>query len=126
MILISELHDISSIGHKGVAGTLAIALDRLWWKRIRQDVKDTCERCVVCRRAKIQPHVVVILHPLHVRPRPWHTVGLEYLTHLHGSNSFDSVLIVADHLTRMAHLLPCTYNVTTKETTNLFLQGVCN
>jgi hypothetical protein len=26
--------------HKGVAGTLAKALDRFWWKRIRQDVKD--------------------------------------------------------------------------------------
>jgi hypothetical protein len=46
--LITELHESSSAGHRGVASTLAKALDRLWWKRIRQDVKDLCdERCVV-------------------------------------------------------------------------------
>jgi hypothetical protein len=33
----------------------------------------------------------------------------DYLTHLHVSNGFDSVLIiVVGHLTRMAHCLPCT------------------
>jgi hypothetical protein len=52
--LIFEVHDIQSLGHIGAAGTLAKALDRLSWKRIRQDVKDVfCERCIVCRRAKI-------------------------------------------------------------------------
>jgi hypothetical protein len=37
---------------------------------------------------------------------------------------FNSVLIVVDHLTRMAHFLPCTETVTTEETATLFLQGV--
>jgi hypothetical protein len=53
--LIYELHDNSSSGHIGVANTLAKRLERLWLKRIGQDVKEFCERCVVCRRAKIQP-----------------------------------------------------------------------
>jgi hypothetical protein len=60
------------------------------------------------------------LYPLHVPPTPWHTVGLDYLAHLHVSNSFESVLIVIDHLTRVAHFLPCTKSVTTQETANLF------
>jgi hypothetical protein len=38
--LITELHDSSSTGHKGVASTFAKALDRFLWKRIRQHVKD--------------------------------------------------------------------------------------
>jgi hypothetical protein len=63
-------------------------------------------------------------YPLPVPPRPWHTVGLDYLTHLHVSNGFDSVLIVVDHQTRMVHFLPCIESVTTEETANLFLQGV--
>jgi hypothetical protein len=121
---IIELHDSSSARHRGVASPLAEALDRFWWKRIRQDVKDFWERCVVCRRAKIQPHMAANLYPLRVPPRPWHTVGLDYLTHLLVSNGFDSLLIVVDHLTRMAHFLPCTESVTTKETANTFSQGV--
>jgi hypothetical protein len=66
------------------------------------------------------------LHPLLVPPRPWHTIiGLDYVTHLLlVSNIFDTLLIVVDHLTRMAHFLPCTESVTSKETATLFLHGV--
>jgi hypothetical protein len=42
---------------------------------------------------------------LHVPPRPWLTIGLDYLTHLLVSNGFDGVLIAIDHLTRMAHFI---------------------
>jgi hypothetical protein len=118
--LIFDLHDNPSRGHIGVARTLAEALDKLWWKRIRQDVEDFCEWFVVCRQAKIQPHMVATLSPLHGPPKPWHRVGLDYFTPLHVSNGFDNVLIVVDHLTRMAHFLPFTTRVTTEKTANLF------
>jgi hypothetical protein len=78
----------------------------------------------VCRQAKIQPHKVATLYPLFVSPTPWHILGFDYLTHLHVSNGFDNVLIVVDHLTRMAHFLPCTNSAATKETPILFLHGV--
>jgi hypothetical protein len=122
--LITEMHASSSAGHIGVASTLAKALDRFWWKRLRQNVKHFCERFVVCRRAKIRPHMAATLYPLLVPPRPWHTVSLDYLTHLPESNGCNSVLIVVDHLTRMAHFLPCTEFVTAEETATLFLQGL--
>jgi hypothetical protein len=44
------------------------------------------------------------LYTLHVPPIPWDTVGLDYLTHVSVSNGFDNVLIVVDHLTRMASI----------------------
>jgi hypothetical protein len=122
--VITKLHESSSDGHRGVAGTVAKALDRLWWKRIRHDVKDFCERCVVCRRAKIQPHMGAPLYPLHVSPISWHTVGLNYLTHLSGSNGFNSVLIVVDHMSCMAHCMPCAKTVTAEENVTLIIQGV--
>jgi hypothetical protein len=64
------------------------------------------------------------LYPLHVPPRPWQKVGLDYLTHLPESNGFNTVLIVVDHLTRMIHFLPCAESVTAEETATLFLHGV--
>jgi hypothetical protein len=59
-------------------------------------------------------------YPLHVPPKPWHTIGLDYLTHLHVSNGFDIVLIVVDHPARMAHFLPCTESIIVDEIVNLF------
>jgi hypothetical protein len=60
------------------------------------------------------------LYPLHVPPIPWHAAGLDYLTHLLESNGLNNVLIVADHLTRIAHFLPCIETVTTEETATFF------
>jgi hypothetical protein len=68
----------------------------------------------------MQLHMAATLYPLPVPPKPWHTVGLEYLTQLHVSNGFDNVLIMVDHLTLMTHFLPCTKSVTSKETANYF------
>jgi hypothetical protein len=51
-------------------------------------------------------------------------MGLDYLTHLHVSYGFDSVLIVVDHLTQMAHFLMCTKSATSAEHPSLFLHGV--
>jgi hypothetical protein len=62
-----------------------------------------------------------VLYPLPVPPKPRHTVGQDYLTHLPMSNGYDSVVIVVDHPTGMAHFLPCTKGVTVHETANLFL-----
>jgi hypothetical protein len=52
--LIYELYDSRSARQRGLICTLAKALDRLWWQRTRQDVKDIYDRCVVCLGAKIQ------------------------------------------------------------------------
>jgi hypothetical protein len=115
--LITELHDCSSLGLKGVASTLAKALDIFWWKRIRQDVKRVCECCVMCGRAKAA--MAATLHLLLVPPTPWHTVSLEYFAHLLLSSN-GLVLIVVDHLTPMAHFLPCTKSVTVKKLITCF------
>jgi hypothetical protein len=74
--LIFDLHESQLVGHRGVDGTLAKALDMLWWKQIPQDVKGFCERCVVYRRAKLQPQMATTLFPLPVPPKHWGTLGL--------------------------------------------------
>jgi hypothetical protein len=113
--LISQLHDNLSTSDRGVANTLAKATHIFEWNRFSQDVKYFCERCVVYRRAKIQPQMAATLNLLLVPPGPWHAVGLPYFKNSSFSNGFGSVLIVVDHLTRMAHFLPCTEGVTIEE-----------
>jgi hypothetical protein len=58
--------------------------------------------------------MVAALDLLHVPPRPWHIVGLDVLTHLYARTDFDSVLMVVDHLTRMAHFFPYTKEITVR------------
>jgi hypothetical protein len=61
--LLFELNDSDSAGHYGYLSTLPKASfygDKVWWRRIRQDVNDYCHRCVVCRRAKERPQMAAI------------------------------------------------------------------
>jgi hypothetical protein len=51
-------------------------------------------------------------------------MGFDYLTHSPVSKGFGNLLIVVDHVTRMAHLQPCTMRVTREETANFNLLGV--
>jgi hypothetical protein len=66
----------------------------------------------------MQPQVAATLYPLPIPPRPWHTVGLDYLLE---SNGFNNVLNAVDYLPQMAQFLPCTKTVTAEETATLFL-----
>jgi hypothetical protein len=91
---------MSSVGHKGVAGTLAKALDKLWWKRIRRDVKDFAS-VASCADEQRFNHTWLRLFTLYQFHPNRGTQLVDYLTNLHVSNGFDSVLIVVDHLTRM-------------------------
>jgi hypothetical protein len=66
---------VCSSSHIGVACTIAQALDNLCCRGIHQDIKGFYEHCVVCQRARSQPRVAHdALDPLHVPPRPRHTV----------------------------------------------------
>ena len=62
--------------------------------------------------------------PLPVPPHPWHTCGMDFITDLPNCSGYDSILVVIDHLTRLAHFIPCKSKITAKETAELFLKEI--
>lgn len=120
--ILYELHDTA--GHRAQASTLAKALDRFWWTRIRHDVKAYCENCPTCRRIRSRAQPAAPVQPLPVPPRPWYTVGLDYITDLPLSNGYDALLVVCCHLSRQAHFIPTNKTVTGEQTAELFLNYI--
>jgi transposase InsO family protein len=49
---------------------------------------------------------------------------MDFIVDLPKSKSFDSIFVVVDRLTKMAHFVPCNKTITGKETTRLFLENV--
>jgi hypothetical protein len=49
---------------------------------------------------------------------------MDFITNLPLSNSYDSILMVMDRLTKMAHFIPYTKTIIGKGTTKLFLDHV--
>jgi transposase InsO family protein len=49
---------------------------------------------------------------------------MDFITDLSASNSFDSIFVVVDRLTKMAHFVPCKKTLSSEDTARLFLDNV--
>ncbi|KAL4369427.1 hypothetical protein GQ457_05G022290 [Hibiscus cannabinus] len=77
-ILIREAHE-GGLGHFGVTKTLHTLKEHLFWPKMRRDIERFCERCVTCKKAKskVSPH------------------------------GRDSIFVVVDRFSKMAHFIAC-------------------
>jgi hypothetical protein len=49
---------------------------------------------------------------------------MDFITDLLSSKAFDSIFVVVDRLTKMAHFMPCNKTVTSEETARLFMDNI--
>jgi hypothetical protein len=61
---------------------------------------------------------------LSIHASPWFSISMDFIIDLPPSSSYDSILMMMDHLTKMVHLIPCTKVITSGGTTKLFLNHV--
>jgi hypothetical protein len=88
-------------------------------------VKEFVGSCDVCAHAKNRRHRLHgFFQPLSVPTFPWSLISMDFIMDLPRSNSFDSILVVVNHLTKMAHFIPCNKLIISKKTTKLFLDHV--
>lgn len=49
---------------------------------------------------------------------------MDFITDLSSSNSYDSIFVVVDRFTKMAHFVPCTKSISGEETAKLFMDNI--
>lgn len=75
---------------------------------MRQYVEQYPLNCRNCPRAKPVRHSPFgNLKPLPVSQPPWQEVSIDFVTGLPHSEGFNVIIVVADRLTKMRHLIPC-------------------
>jgi hypothetical protein len=123
--VLQSRHDFPAAGHFGYNKTLELISRDFWWPQMWKDVKDFVLSCDICSRSKNprhRPHG--LLQPLPIPRRPWSSVSMDFITDLPPSNSFDSIFVVVDRLTKMAHFIPCKKTSSSEDTAKLFLDNV--
>lgn len=91
------------------------------WKLVKEYV-DTCDTCSRFKAPRHHPHG--LLHPLPVPFKPWSSISMDFIVELPLSQGFDSILVVMDWFTKMAHFIPTTKTITGEGTAKLFLQHI--
>ena len=79
----------------------------------------------ICFRSKVPRHNPCgLLCPLPIPKKPWSSISMDFITDLLSSKVFESILVVIDQLTKMAHFMPCNKTVIDKETVRLFMDNI--
>ena len=122
--IIYECHDAIVSGHPSVNRTIASVMSKFYFPDVRLFVKHYVDGCIICKRAKMIQQKKAAVDPLPVPPHPWHTCGMDFITDLPDCSGYDSIMVVIDHLTRLAHFIPCKSTITAKVTAELFLKEI--
>lgn len=123
--IVQQHHDAATAGHFGPAKTYELVTRQVWWPGIRKYIKSYCHSCDTCKRIKPSRHQPYgLLNPLPVPKKPWSSISMDFVVKLPASQGHDSVFVVVDRLTKMAHFIPCKESMDAAEFAQLFITHV--
>jgi hypothetical protein len=123
--IITHCHDAPLAGHFGSAKTIELVSRNYWWPGLRCMVKRYIAGCDACLHAKTSRHQPYgLLHPLEVPDAPWTHISLDFITDLPLTQDLDSIFVVKDRFSKMAHFLPCSKAIDAPQTADLFIKEI--
>jgi transposase InsO family protein len=123
--ILRECHDNTLAGHFGIARTHKLVSRTYWWPKMNKLLREYVKSCDTCAQSKAPRHRPFgFLQPLSIPNRPWGSIAMDFITDLPTVRTKNSILVVVDRLTKMAHFTPCSKSITAKETAQLILDGI--
>ncbi|XP_056853604.1 uncharacterized protein LOC130502881 [Raphanus sativus] len=124
-LFVKEAHAGGLGGHFGVAKTLNVMQDHFYWPHMRRDVEKACERCVPCKQAKSKVQNHGLYTPLPIPLHPWHDISMDFVVGLPRTKTGkDSVFVVVDRFSKMAHFIPCHKTDDAVNVANMFFKEI--
>jgi hypothetical protein len=123
--ILRESHDNTLAGHFGMARTHELVLRNYLWPQMNKLLREYVKSYDTCARSKAPRHCPFrLLQPLPIPSRPWVSIAMDFITNLPTVRANNSILVVVDRFTKMAHFTPCSKSITAEETAQLILDGI--
>ena len=92
---------------------------------MKRDVERICEKCITCKHAKsrVLPHG--LYNPLPIPSEPWVDISMDFVLGLPRSKrGNDSIFVVVDRFSKMAHFIPRHKTDDATSIANLFFKEI--
>ncbi|KAF7802554.1 Transposon Ty3-G Gag-Pol polyprotein [Senna tora] len=124
-LLVRESHGGGLMGHFGVLKTLDMLKEHFFWPYMKRDVEKLCSKCISCRKAKSKVKPDGLYMPLPIPTHPWTDVSMDFILGLPKTrNGRDSIFVVVDRFSKMAHFIPCNKSDDATHVANLFFREI--
>ncbi|WVZ81827.1 hypothetical protein U9M48_029164 [Paspalum notatum var. saurae] len=103
-----EAHGDGLMGHFGVKKTTDVLAAHFFWPKLKRDVERYVARFTACNKAKsrLNPHGLYL--PLPVASVYWTDISMDFVLGCHGlRGGRDSIFVIVDRFSKMAHFIPC-------------------
>ncbi|XP_063800275.1 uncharacterized protein LOC134968692, partial [Pseudophryne corroboree] len=96
-----------------------------WWPTLKKDVLEFIASCPKCAQHKVSRQSPAgQLVPLSVPRRPWTHLSMDFITDLPMCNKFNTIWVVVDRFTKMAHFIPLTGLPSASKLAQVFIQEI--
>jgi hypothetical protein len=123
--LLKEKHSGGLAGHFGHDKTFAKMNESYFWPGMRADVKRFVDRCRICSIRRGGDRMQGFYQPLPIPERPWDAISMDFVLGLpRTQRGVDSIFVVVDRFSKMAHFIPCQKTSDATHIVNLFFKEV--
>ncbi|KAJ0852584.1 putative nucleotidyltransferase, Ribonuclease H [Helianthus annuus] len=104
---------------------MVLVRDRFYWPKLDKDVMRIIKRCRVCHIAKTQNTNQGLYTPLPVPEGPWEDISLDFVLGLPRTRRMkDSIMVVVDRFSKMAHFIPCAKTYDASQVARLYFAEI--
>jgi RNase H-like domain found in reverse transcriptase/Integrase zinc binding domain/Integrase core domain len=124
-LLVHEAHSGGLMGHFGITKTLNMLQEHFYWPHMQKDVEKFCASCVDCMSAKSRLNPHGLYTPLPIPSAPWEDISMDFIVGLpRTKRGRDSIFVVVDRFSKMAHFIACHKTDDASHVANLFFDNV--
>ena len=123
--LFHDHHDSNSAGHFGLDRCYDSISKYYYWRGLKKELYEYIASCETCQKSKQSTQAPNgLLFPHDVPSHNWEVISMDFVTAFPDDNGFNSVFVVVDKLSKMAHFIPTSKDVTAVGTAWLFFNNV--
>lgn len=123
--MVKEAHDGGLAAHTNRQKTLEQLQKRFFWPRLQRDVNHYIQRCSVCQLFKGTSQNTGLHTPLPIPDSIWEDLSIDFVMGLPKTQrGVNSIMVVVNRLSKMAHFLPCKKTFDAQHVAQLFFKDI--